>query len=228
MASETMAPKMPPPPVSLGGPDLPPPNVGLPPRVGIALLTLQLRASLQEAAVAEAEHTRLDPDSALCELRARLVPLIEERRRLLNEALEVARVDAAAAIAAAHREASAIVADASEQADLTVPEVVIVPTLSATSAVEVSRQLIPALPPINVVIDAEAFARVFATVLATVLEERVSSWPIALPTVQALPERATERVRVKSSFWGQARHLDIFLSGLAVVIVLVILFSWLA
>ncbi|MGZ4702042.1 MAG: hypothetical protein ACXV98_12590, partial [Ilumatobacteraceae bacterium] len=143
-------------------------------------------------------------------------------------ALEVARVDAAAAIAAAHREASAMDAGASQQADVTVAEVVVVPTSSQTSAVEVSRQLIPALPPINLVIDAEAFARVFATVLATVLEERASAWPIALSTVQALPEPASVPVRVKRSFWGQARHLDIFLSGLAMVIVVVILFSWLA
>ena len=228
MASETIAPSMPP-PAPPAGPGLPPPNVALPPRVGIALLTLQLRASLQEEAVAEAEHSRVDLDSSLAELRARLEPLMAERRRQLDEALEDARDEAAASVAAAHREASAIVADASTQSDPAVAEVVtFVPTVLPTAAVEVSNQRFPALPPINVVIDAEAFARVFATILATVLEERAAAWPAALPTERVLPAKSTEPVRVKRSSWTDAMHLDIFLSGLAMVIVLVILFSWLA
>ncbi len=199
-------------------PLLPPPSTAVPARVGIALLTLQLRVSLQEAAAAEAAGAGIDPDAALAELRARVEPLMEERRRSLDETLAQARADAAAAIAAAHREASAIVADVSEPVQPAAAEVVtVVPTSRQQTAMEVSTQFVPALPPINVVIDADAFARVFSTVLATVLEERAAALP---PSRTQAPARR--------SFWTHALHPDVFLLGLAMMIVVVVLVAWLA
>jgi hypothetical protein len=65
----------------------------LAPRAAVALLTLQLRAAQKEAAAAEAEVAGLDieNDPALVELRARLAPLLEERRRALDAELAEAR-----------------------------------------------------------------------------------------------------------------------------------------
>jgi hypothetical protein len=120
------------------------------------------------------------------------------------------------------------VVDESAPFDSPLPAAVtVVPTISHSSALEASTQLSPALPPINVVIDAEAFARVFATVLAAVLEERAVAWPFGTPVIAALPQES-QPSPAQRSFWSQARNLDVFLSGLAMVIVLVILFSWLA
>ena len=53
----------------------------LSPRAGVALLTLQLRSTLQEAVDAEAEVASVDVDAALWQLRSRLGPLMEDRRQ---------------------------------------------------------------------------------------------------------------------------------------------------
>jgi hypothetical protein len=78
----------------------------LPPRAGIAMLTLQLRTSQQEAVAAEAELAEIDQDAALATLRAQLEPLVEDRRRTLESELAAARADAAAAIATARSAAA--------------------------------------------------------------------------------------------------------------------------
>ncbi len=89
----------------------------LSPRAGVAVLTLQLRNILQEAVAAEAEVASLDVDAAVWQLRARLGPLIEDRRRALAEelqaeehraevAVETARVEAAGIVRAAHERAA--------------------------------------------------------------------------------------------------------------------------
>lgn len=80
----------------------------LSPRANVAMLTLQLRAALQEAAAAEAEADSIDRDAALRQLQQRLQPLVDERRRALDQELTAVREEAAARIAAAQREAEAI------------------------------------------------------------------------------------------------------------------------
>ncbi|MCE9621102.1 MAG: hypothetical protein K8R99_02020 [Actinomycetia bacterium] len=90
----------------------------LPPHVSIARLTLQLRASLQEAADAEAIVAGANEETARAELRARLDPLMAERRAVLEEALRVAREEAAAHVSNAHREAAALLAPAPAVTDL--------------------------------------------------------------------------------------------------------------
>jgi hypothetical protein len=77
-------------------------------------------------------------------------------------------------------------------------------------------------PPVTVVIDAAALAQIMAAALAALLDERPSLWrdARAAPAGNSLPS--------KPSFWSHARQLDVLLSGLAVVIVLVILAAWLA
>lgn len=86
----------------------------LSPRANIALLTLQLRAAVQEADAAEASASTggVDVDASLQQLRARLDPLMAERRAALDAAMADERAAAAEAIAAAHREAAEIVAAA--------------------------------------------------------------------------------------------------------------------
>ncbi len=97
-------------------------------------------------------------------------------------------------------------------------------SLGASLAV---RDAGPVAPPVaNVMIDAEGFARVFATVLASLLDERLgtlgSQRPIIMPAPVAPP------AAVKQSFWTHARHPDVLLMGLTMIIVLVVLAAWLA
>ena len=75
----------------------------------------------------------------------------------------------------------------------------------------------------NLVIDAEAFAKVFATVVATMLDERA-----ARPGVRAAVAPAQPPAPVKQSFWTHAKHPDVILLGLTTAIVLVVLAAWLA
>jgi len=97
-----------------------PMSPALSPRAGIAMLTLQLRATTQQAEALEQRYVEIDHDSAKRELRARLEPLIEERTRSFTEAIEAAKVEAAEVIAAAEREAETIRAErraAAEEAE---------------------------------------------------------------------------------------------------------------
>ena len=84
----------------------------LSPRASIALLTLQLRTTLQEAATAEAEAAEVDQEVALAQLRDQLASAVEERRRSLDATLAEVRAQAAGAVEAAGSEAAAIVAAA--------------------------------------------------------------------------------------------------------------------
>jgi hypothetical protein len=82
----------------------------------------------------------------------------------------------------------------------------------------------PPQTPMNVVVDAEAFAKVFATVLASVLAERggpAQPMPMYVPFPPAAPAE-------KPGFWSNAKHLDVLLLFVAMVIVLMILVAWLA
>jgi hypothetical protein len=175
--------------------EAPPIGTGvLPPRAVIAQLTLQLRTALEEADTAEAEDADMDDDTKLAQRRAELEEEVLARRVELDAALELARAEAVEAIAEAHRQSTATVVVAPE---------CIEPSVSA-------------LPPINIVIDAEAFARV----LATVLSERLPAWGTGAIDSGPLPVGAP-RPSMK-----HARHLDVFLIGVATLIVLVILAAW--
>jgi hypothetical protein len=88
----------------------------LSPRAAIALMSLKLRSTVQEAIEAEAEADAVDADAALWQLRSRLGPLMDDRRRSLDEQVAAERERAAAEIAAAHAEADRIVAAAVAEA----------------------------------------------------------------------------------------------------------------
>lgn len=89
----------------------------LSPRAAVALLTLQLRSTLQEAVDAESEAASMDVDAALWQLRSKLEPLFEDRRRALQEELRGEQERADAAVAAARVDAAQIVAEALARAD---------------------------------------------------------------------------------------------------------------
>lgn len=267
-------------------------TTSLPPRAAIALLTLQVRAAVQEAESAEAAESGTDNDAAREQLRARLEPLMAERRQALDAALAQARSDASASVAEAHRSASEIIAAAS--AAIVAPSAPVVaavaaaahgdaiddeiePTVAPAPAAEdivdivaLAEQLVapleeiklpqgtvivpvsafpPPPPPlsalaplpnptaatmtlasVNLVIDAEAFAKVFATVFATLLDERLSTWSAGQHAARPMyvPVQAITPAPVKQSFWSHARHPDVLLMGAAMVIVLVVLAAWLA
>ena len=83
-------------------------RAALPGRAGVAMLTLQLRAALQEAAAAEAEEAAADRDAARDKLRAQLAPLMTDRRTAFEAELVQVRAESAAAVAAARRAAAAM------------------------------------------------------------------------------------------------------------------------
>lgn len=187
------------------------------PRAAIAQLTLELRASLQEVEAAEAEEARVDKDAAVAQLRARLKPLIDARRTSLDQTLSQAGVEAAAAIAAARLEAASIVAVEPAEVVRTMVNDNVISVYDAMapseiSAVELYQPVPQGAPTINIVIDAEAFARVIANVLG----EHLSAGRVAIPATPVVPQPSLKH----------ARHLDVVLVGIATVIVLVILAAW--
>ena len=75
----------------------------------------------------------------------------------------------------------------------------------------------PPLPPITLVIDAETFGRVIATVLGEQLSVR---------GVDNSTGRVSAPIPAAKLPMKHARHLDVFLIGVATLIVLVILAAW--
>lgn len=211
-------------------------TASLAPRAAIALLTLQLRAAMRDAEAAESEEVGAQHDAARVQLRERLDPFIEQRRRALAEALAQAHLEATSAVEAAQRDAAAAMAQAQQDAQ---PARVLTEHSHGISAAPVSE--VPPPPPssaqasVNLVIDAEAFAKVFATVFATLLDERLNSSVERVPYIppalssEQLVDLAAVRAPLpaKPSFWTAARHPDVLLMAAATVIVLVVLAAWL-
>lgn len=213
-----------------------------------AMLALQLRTAMQEAADAErdeaAAHECVDS-------RRRDAQQWERRRQELGDELTAARVAAAARIAAARAEAAALVAAPVGQPDVAElqpdVEAVFMPVVmtdviadaepESVADVEPKPVAAAAVPaqqlPVNVVIDAEAFARVFAAVFATLIDERLaahgptvqSAMPYPTQMYAALPQPTP--APVKQSFWSHAKHVDVLLLSAAMIIVLVVLAAWL-
>ncbi len=189
--------------------------VELPHRAEIALLTLQLRASLHEAAAAEAEEAAWDPDVALTQLRARLQPLVEDRRRALDQAIEEARTEADAAVAAARAEVFAATPESSTVADITKQVLVTSDDRDPSS--------------MTVVVDPDSFSRAFAAAFAVafaaVLDERFAGLVGGAPAGPAW-HVAPAPVPARKSFWSGMWHADVFLSLVAMLVVLVVLVAW--
>jgi hypothetical protein len=207
-----------------------------PTRAGIAQMTLQLRALLRDATAEEERAGTVDVDAAREKLRARLGPVVDERRRDLDESLAAARADAAAAIAAARVAASSLIVEATDSI-VEVPAVeagaVDSPTIDAPCLPV--RQLPLSSPVVepdqpamfNIVVDSEAFAQAFAAAFAELFDGHLASMANSVPTWLAHPA-PPEPKSTKQSFWTHARHPDVLLMGLSMVIVLVVLAAWFA
>lgn len=103
-----------------------PANATLSPRANIALLTLQLRASLRDAEEAERAERVWDGEAAASELRERLEPMVREQRRTFELELWQARAAATARVDAVRDELAARRATeaAAHEAETTVAEIV--------------------------------------------------------------------------------------------------------
>jgi hypothetical protein len=78
--------------------------------------------------------------------------------------------------------------------------------------------------PLHVVIDAESFAAAFAAAVAPVLAVlNQGSTQGQYPPPGWVPVQAPP---AKKSFWAHAWHPDVLLSGLAMVIVIIVLIAW--
>ena len=202
-----------------------------PTRAGIAQMTLQLRALLRDATAEEERAAIVDADGAREKLRGRLGPLVDERRRGLDESLAAARADAAAVIAAARAEASSMGVEATQPVvELPVVELPVVdgPYLPARQLSSATPVVAPdQSPTFNIVIDPEAFAQAFAAAFAELVDGHLASMANAVPTWLAQPA-PPEQKTTKQSFWTHARHPDVLLIGLSMVIVLVVLAAWFA
>lgn len=79
------------------------------------------------------------------------------------------------------------------------------------------------VPPINLIIDAESFARSFATAIAPLLDDR-SARPAS---VTILPSQIAAPVIVpKRSFWANSWHPDVLLSVVAMIIIMIVLVAF--
>jgi hypothetical protein len=84
---------------------------------------------------------------------------------------------------------------------------------------------VPPTAPVNIGIDAAAFAQVFAAVFATMLDERMS---LVRPGDQHVVGLGAPPAPQKKGFWASALHVDVLLLGAAMVIMLIVLAAWLA
>ncbi len=102
---------------------------------------------------------------------------------------------------------------------------------SVPTSVRDSADPVPPSPDpahITLVLDTASFAESFATAIAPVLNERQSV--VVTPThIGAVPPGYTPApaAPAKKSFWANAWHPDVLLSGLAMVIVLIVLLAFL-
>ncbi|MEY4231702.1 MAG: hypothetical protein RLZZ362_2551 [Actinomycetota bacterium] len=208
------------------------------------------RRAAEDAARLEAEEAaRVEAEAESARLAA------EEAARLEAEAAErAARFEAEEAARDeedAHPLTPTLVESVPHQAP-PAPQVIPIPLSSHTPTVEeqadatvwgppapslhhVSAQAaVGPLPPTHVLLDAEAFARVFTNVVAQMLDERLPrmqhpQYPQyqQMPSVivQAAPQAPAPQPR--NSALSNARHLDVILAGVAMVIVLMVLAAWL-
>lgn len=165
-----------------------PDQQALSPRAGVALLTLQLRSTLQEASAAEAEVASLDVDAAVWQLRSRLGPLIEDRRQALAAELAAEERRAVEAVETAHVDAARIVSDARAQVEadaarrrtMEAAAAARAATAAATTAAVHAEQP-PVLPPVD------------ASAAPSVLDDPLLDWqPKVVPVAAALPPPAVE------------------------------------
>ena len=251
-------------------------------RAELARLTLELRAAVRDAEAAELAAAAAGLDMAREKLRARLQPLVEDRRTAFEAELIEVRAEAAASIAAARRAAAAMVTQEYSLADrvavleesaasiesqrltIGVPALVhpqYVPLFASLAVAPPPESLPPVdemlrwfddrptadtdapqvdappavappashaqLAPTNVGIDAEAFAQAFAAAFAALLDERGGSWGVGVPGVSVVAGPAGRSGR-KPSFWTHARHPDVLLIGLAMIIMMIVVAAWLA
>jgi hypothetical protein len=244
-------------------------------RAEVARLTLELRAAVRDAETAESAESvesdaAADLETAREKLRARLQPLVEDRRTAFEAELIQVRAETSDSVAAARRAAAATVTrDYSLVDRAALPEPTdppLAPLFASLAVAPVTDSLppvdemlrwfddpptthvsvtapaedVPALAsPVstsashaqlattNVGIDAEAFAQAFATAFAALLDERGAAWGMGVPGMSAISGPAGPPV-AKSSFWTHARHPDVLLIGLAMIIMMIVVAAWLA
>ena len=137
-----------------------------------------------------------------------------EQARLLGE---IAAANERVAVATARASAlppRAAIANLTLQLRTSVDEAATAEEQAETAALV---PMAPPLPPITLIIDAEAFARVIGTVLG----EQFAARAVGTSTGQVIAAIKQAKTPMK-----HARHLDVFLIGVATLIVVVILAAW--
>ena len=173
----------------------------LSPRAGIAVLSLQLRSIVQEAIEAEAAADAIDVDGALWQLRSRLTPLIDERRRALDDEVAAERDRGVEAIAAARLEAERVVVAAIEA--------VAARAMAGRAAAELARRaaeaqavwepVVAALPEPDVEVLPEPDVEVFPE---PVVEAFAEPDVAVLPELEAPVEPASPALFDQAEFWA--------------------------
>ena len=194
-------------------------------RARSAQLSLQLRAALQRATDAEREEVTA---IAANDRHQHNEQMWAQRRDELDQDLAREQDEAAALISAAHAQGAVLAAAAQPVAGT---------PLEADFEAERVPVPVPQLPaqqlPVNIVIDAEAFARVFAAVFASMQPQvpqqfGAQPYPTQVYSVGQFPLPQPSPLPMKQSFWSHAKHIDVLLLSAAMVIVLVVLAAWLA
>jgi len=203
-------------PAEQAGVSLPTAPAGLPPRAVTANLTLQLRAATRDAEVAEEAEMSANAEVARLELRDRLTPMLEDRRRQLHEVLVEAHADAVTRVDDAHRQAAE-----KNAADVVLAWAPPAPTPSADD-------LLASLSSSNVTSSDTSSD-------TSDLSSRESSSldPQEMATLFRKFDERLERlvpapVPKKPSFWKHVFHPDVVIVGLIMIFCLVVVASWMS
>jgi hypothetical protein len=198
-----------------GDSSLPPPGgaTELPPRAVTARLTLQLRAARRDVEVAEEAEVAADAEVARQQLRDRLNPMLDDRRRVLHQALVAEQAEAAELVADAHRQVAE--SNGAPVELMWAPEAPssaddLLANVSSNLASHIAVSLDPTAG-----LDPAAMATLFTSVAGRMLDER-------LERLVPLPEPK------KPSFWKHVFHPDVVIVGLIMIFCLIVVASWMS
>lgn len=207
-------------------------------RAGVTLLSLELRAALRDAEVAEQVDGRVDLDGARELLRTSLDQQLASRRHRLGDQLAQTRMAAAAVVIAAQAEARTLLATASaEVVQVLVQDAALGPVLSAPSlrvVADHSRSPGESADPTSPTAEGAVLATVTAAPPAgTLTPAPVAPFPVApvapvapAPCVPAPVEAIVTHAPPDRSGLARYLYLDVVLPLIAVLIVVVVLLAW--
>jgi hypothetical protein len=208
-----------------------------------AQMRLRVRSVIADAEQAEQRCASLDADAAREQLLQRLQPMIDERRRRNDAEVREERERQEARIAEAQRQADQVVSDARRAAHRVAPPpppviapmplspsehpaIPAIPVPPAFAGPVIVEQTPVPLPPMSPAVALPVASVAPAPPPAAALDPHELAAVVAAAVAAAMA-RPNEPMERRSS-WRDAMHVDVALLGLAIVIVVVVILTWMA